>query len=100
MKIHATIIDRPPHVEMVDDLDRPFVPGLAVSVSELVRRQALGLPMGVGVHGVTNIPEGISYEDARAEALRYIRMNEIRQAEAAAAAAAAAAPQAPPEPAS
>lgn len=69
------------------------VPGLAVSAAELFRRQSLGLPMGVGVHGVTDIPEGISYEQARFEALRYVRMNEIRAQEAA---NASAPPEAPP----
>lgn len=88
MKIHATICDLPAHVETVDDQDRPFVPGLAVSVSELVRRQSLGLPMGVGVHGVTNIPEGMDYEAARAEALRFIRMEELRRQDVAASSAA------------
>jgi hypothetical protein len=48
--------------------------------------------MGVGVHGVTDIPEGMSYEQARYEALRYVRMSEIRAQEAAQAAQSAADP--------
>lgn len=56
------------------------VPGQAVTAAELFRRQSLGLPMGVGVHGVTNIPEGMSYEQARREALWYIQREEARKA--------------------
>lgn len=76
-----------------------FIPGLAVSVSEIVRRRTLGLPLGVGVHGVTDIPEGMSYEEARFEALRYVRMEEMRRQEAAEAAAAASSPGFEPAPA-
>lgn len=82
MKIHATVTKVPQHLESVEGSSET-VPGLAVSAAELWRRQSLGLPMGVGVHGVTNIPEGMSFEQARAEALYYVRRNE----EAAAAAA-------------
>lgn len=74
MRIHATICDENRHIEFVDG-SSVTVPGLAVSGAELFRRQSLGLPMGVGVHGVTNIPEGMSFEQARFEALRYIAMN-------------------------
>lgn len=91
MKVHATITDHAAHYEHVEG-SSSTVPGLAVSVSELFRRQSLGLPMGVGVHGVTNIPEGMSFEQARAEALYYVRKNEERSS------AAAAPPGAPPGP--
>lgn len=82
MRIHASITESPQHLESVEGSSQT-VPGLAVSAAELFRRQSLGLPMGVGVHGVTDIPEGMSYEQARFEALRYVRMNEIRAQEAA-----------------
>lgn len=88
MKIHATICNKPRHIERVDG-STETVPGLAVSGAELFRRRSLGLPMGVGVHGVTNIPEGMSYEQARFEALRYMAMNAKAQE----------APPAPSEPA-
>lgn len=86
MKIHATITSDPQHLEDVEGSSKT-IPGLSVSAAELFRRQSLGLPMGVGVHGATDIPEGMSYEQARFEALRYVRMNEIRSQEAAQAAA-------------
>lgn len=44
----------------------------------------MGLPLGVGVHGVTDIPEGMTFEQARFEALRYVRLEQERQAAAAA----------------
>lgn len=94
MKIHATITTDPQHLECVAGSSMT-VPGLAVSAAELFRRRSLGLPMGVGVHGVTDIPEGMSYEQARLEALRYVRMNEIALESAQAAAQAAASPADP-----
>lgn len=88
MRVHATINLRPLRYEKVDGSSLT-VPGQAVSAAELFRRQSLGLPMGVGVHGVTNIPEGMSYEQARREALWYVQREAERRS---------AADQQPPQP--
>lgn len=72
MKTHALNTERPLRLETVDPVS-VTVPGLAISVSELARRKSLGLPYGCGVHGVTDIPDGMSYEDARREALYWIQ---------------------------
>lgn len=77
MRIHASLNELPVHVEEVKG-DSLTVPGMAVSTAELFRRRSMGLPFGVCVHGVTDIPEGMSLEQARLEALRLIKMNQER----------------------
>lgn len=81
MKTHALNTERPLRLEMVDPVS-VTVPGLAISVSEIVRRQSLGLPVGCGVHGITDIPEGMSFEAARREALYWIQRDAAAKAAA------------------